>query len=254
MCAPGSKDRLRREQRLRVVLLCAAFAWAGYLAAQSFVAYEVALVVQAEGDYLMSGVIPWYAPSKLRMSAAAADEVDNLQHYVRLLAQHDLTGGATWNNTRGPFVEAAFDRASNVPGLARSGVRDLAAFLSPAQQHAHALLPQAPLAWGYLLQVNLATLPAEPAPACFTIWLTTPLRGGVAKKREAGGGGGGGGDNGTDPTASSSAAPPPKKRPAAALSCAVAGRRAAAMTSRPTSADSPSKKKPAAASRLSGKR
>ena len=140
--------------------------------------------------------------------------------------------------------------------------QDWAAFLSSAQQHAHSLVAQAPLAWGHFLPAGsspnrMAPLEvhhavqlsqsAIPAQAPFTIWLTTPLHGGVAKKRRAGGGDDG--DNGTDPTASSSAFPPAKKRPAAALSLAVAGRRAT--TSPSASAQSAtnvtSKKRPAAA-------
>ena len=90
MCVPGSKVWVRRWQWLRAALVCATFAWSAYVVTQYVVAYEVSLVSQSEADYLSSGVIPCYAPSKLRMSAAAADEIDNLQHYVLLLAQHDL--------------------------------------------------------------------------------------------------------------------------------------------------------------------
>ena len=131
------------------------------------------------------------------MSAAAVDEIDNLQQYVYLLAQHDLA----WNNAEAPFAEAAFDLLSTVRDLAQRGMQNLTAFLSPPQQHAHALLPQAPLFWGTWLQRSLAALytdtaetctalaePTVPAQAGFTIWLTTPLRGGVKRNRRAGGG------------------------------------------------------------------
>jgi hypothetical protein len=171
----------------------------------------------------------------------------------------DLAVGAAWNYSEAPFLEAAFDLVSDVPELAQSGMQDLIAFLSPAQQHAHGLLSEEPLSWGQWLQVSFAALPVAPAQPCQalaqpsphaqianTIWLTTPLRGGV--KRTRGAGGGDDGDNSTDPTASSSTALPAKKRPAAALTFAVAAGRASTSpsVSAGTSAISPSKKRPSA--------
>ena len=95
-------------------------------------------------------------PSKLHMSATAADEIDNLQQYVYLLAQHDLAKSVAWNYAEAPFAKAAFDLESAVPDLAQSGIQDLIAFFSPAQQHAHALLSEAPSSWGQWLQVGFA--------------------------------------------------------------------------------------------------
>jgi hypothetical protein len=263
MCAPYSKEWACRRQWLHAVLVCAAVAWSAYVTIQNVVAYEVAFVVQSEADYLSSGVIPCYAPSKVRMSAAASDEIDNLQQYVRLLAEHDLAADTVGNSATAPFAEAAFDLASPMPDVFHSGLQNLTAFPSPAQQHVHALLSEAPLAWGQWPEagpVASSVFPLQPhqsssqfsAPAHvgITLWLTTPLRGGVAKKRGPGGGDDGNdGDNGTHPTASSSSAPPAKKRPAAALGMAVAGRRAPSSLSwsRPSTAGATSKKRPAAA-------
>ena len=67
------------------------------------------------------------------LTRAAADEVDNLQQYVHLLAQQDMAASAAWNYAEAPFLEAAFDLGSAVPDLAQSGMQDLIAFLSPAQ-------------------------------------------------------------------------------------------------------------------------
>ena len=144
-----------------------------------------------------------------------------------------------------PFAEAAFDLARPVPDIARRGLQNLTAFLSPAQQHVHALLTEAPIAWGQSLQAGVATPSVVPwqlqqASAQFnipqeagnTIWLTTTLRGGV--KRNGDPGSGDDGDNGTDPTASSSTTPTLKKRSAATLTLAVAARRDSAETPRKT--------------------
>ena len=117
-------------------------------------------------------------------------------------------------------------------------MQHLAAFLSPAQEDAHAFLAAAPVARGQWLPVDPVALPsppvqphpaiaqiAAPAQAGFTLWLTTPLRGGVAKTPR--GRGGDDGDNGTDPTASSSSIPLAKKRPAAVWSLGAVPRAAA---------------------------
>jgi hypothetical protein len=263
MCAPGTKEWARCRQCLRAAFVCAAVAWAAYATIQNIVAYEVSFFVQSEADYLSSGVIPCYAPSKVRMSAAASDEVDNLQQYVRLLAEHDLADGPADNSAIAPFAEAAFDLGASMPDVFQSGLQNLTAFLSPAQQHVHPLMPEVPLAWGRWLEAGPAAASVAPlqsrqsqsqfgAPlqAGITLWLTTPLRGGVARK--GGSGGDDDGDNGTDPTASSSSTPPAKKRPAAALGVAVAARRAPSLPAAPrtTSAGAPSKKRPAAVARF----
>ena len=184
---------------------------------------ELACSVQSEGDYLASAVLHNDTPSKLWMSAAAADEIDDLQHYTWLLAHHDLAVSIASGSSQAPFAEAAFDLASSAPHLVQSGMKDLAAFLSPAQQHAFEFIPAVPLAWGHWLHLcptaqivassqpcQSIAQPSELPPAGFTIWLTTPLRGGMPKRGRAGGDDEG--DNGTDPTASSSSAPPPNKK------------------------------------------
>ena len=56
--------------------------WATIMIAQCVLASMVAFVVQSEADYLMTGTIPAYAPSKLHMSAEARAEIDSLQYYV----------------------------------------------------------------------------------------------------------------------------------------------------------------------------
>ena len=109
MCVPASKESARREQWLRTFLVCAAAVVAGYWAAQRVVAYEISVLVEAETDFLLEGIIPCYAPSELRISAEAADDIEDLQRYVWLLAQHDLAASAAWPHT--------LDLASTEPSL-----------------------------------------------------------------------------------------------------------------------------------------
>ena len=78
---------------------------------QCALAWMVAFVVQSEAAFLMTGTIPAYAPSKLHISAAAQDEIDNLQCYVGLpfitlllpLGPHKLPA-----NLQGVRVSACF--------------------------------------------------------------------------------------------------------------------------------------------------
>ena len=107
------------------------------------------------------------------------------------------------------------------------GLLDFAAFLSPAQEHVHAVLAKAPVAWGRLLEnhahplagnsthpdamlgpadddeVPLATAPwlAAPHTAPWVALLAVPLHGGGnmgrTKSARISSGGGDGGDNGS---------------------------------------------------------
>ena len=158
MCVPASKESARRQQWLRTLLLCAAAVVAGYWSAQRVVAYEISVLVEAETAFLVEGIIPCYAPSELRISAEAADDIEDLQRYVWLLAQHDLAASAAWPHTQAPFLEAALDLASAEPALVHNSMQHLAAFLSPAQEHAHAFLAAAPIAWGQWLPGDPAAL------------------------------------------------------------------------------------------------
>jgi len=60
----------------------AVVAWMVRLLVDHFIAYEIAYVVNSEIEYMLTGTIPQYAPSKLHASQAASDEIDNLQGYV----------------------------------------------------------------------------------------------------------------------------------------------------------------------------
>ena len=131
MCAPDRKEWSRRKQCVNIIFFITAVVWSGYLATRSIVGSEIAFFVQSETNYLTSSVIPTYEPGKLCISGDAANEIDEVQQYVWLLAQHDLA------TSDAPFVEAAFDLTSSMPDLAQRGRCDLAAFLSPAQRHIH---------------------------------------------------------------------------------------------------------------------
>ena len=83
MCAPGSKAWTRALNYVRCLLMVAAFfAWMARFLVDNIVAYEVAYVVNSEIEYMLTGTIPDYAPSKLHFSQDALDEIDNLQGYV----------------------------------------------------------------------------------------------------------------------------------------------------------------------------
>ena len=105
------------------ILLYAMIMWFIYFSAQLLVAYEIACSVQSEGDYLASAVLHNDTPSKLWMSAAAADEIDDLQHYTWLLAHHDLAVSIASGSSQAPFAEAAFDLASSPLTLCKVGCR-----------------------------------------------------------------------------------------------------------------------------------
>ena len=193
MCAPGGKAWTRRLHWAHCLLMVALWVWSAYLSLRRDIANVVAGVVVCETNYLLTGVIPAYAPSKFVLPPCPLldAELSNVQHYVALLAAHDLeTDCAT-----APFAVAAFDLASPSLPLVHSGCLDFAAFLSPAQQHVHALVLYAPVAWATLAWGTLldspALVPADtaPPPATFvistghaatpsptipTLWLATP--------------------------------------------------------------------------------
>ena len=84
--------------------------WSGYIALQKTLATMVADLVVSEADYLITGTIPAYAPSKLHWPACPLlqAEMSNVQDYVALLAAHDLEA----DFATAPFAVAAFDLAS----------------------------------------------------------------------------------------------------------------------------------------------
>ena len=70
--------------------------------------HEKNLQVESETNYWAWGEIPFYATSKLHMSNEAVDEIEDLQAYVQILAEHDLNE----DSGAAPFATAAFDLAS----------------------------------------------------------------------------------------------------------------------------------------------
>ena len=71
--------------------------------------HEQNLQVESEKNYWAWGEIPFYATSKLHISNETVDEIEHLQAYVQVLAEHDLNEGSG----AAPFATAAFDLASS---------------------------------------------------------------------------------------------------------------------------------------------
>ena len=70
--------------------------------------HEQNLQVESETNYWAWGEIPFYATSKWHISNETVDEIEHLQAYVQVLAEHDLNEGSG----AAPFATAAFDLAS----------------------------------------------------------------------------------------------------------------------------------------------
>ena len=213
MCAPGSKLWDRYSKWVRGWFLVLSCTWWGYWTTQQIIPYDVSYFVESEMAYLAAGVIPPYAPSKTYISQEAQWELQGAQEYVAALAAHDLA------NTGNVFAAAAFDlRSSSVMELSQ-GLADWSSFLSPSQQHIHALTAQIPMSWGSIADEAAATLVGLHAQqtwessAPITLWLASYLRGGARKHKPGRKHSGDPGDNGTDPQASSSVAVA-RKRPA----------------------------------------
>ena len=188
--------------------MAASAMWASYFALQSISAAQVHHFVLSEFDYMTTGILPAFAPSKVYLSQNATWEIQSLQDYVVFLVEHDMVAepGAA------PFATAAFNLSSSDPQLLSSGFEDWLAFFSPAQAHAHALLALEPLAWGPLsFAVPTAEVSATASHVATTgvapptIWLTTIVPGAGRGQGTGGGGGGGGDGSAPDPAAASSA-------------------------------------------------
>ena len=134
--------------------------------------------------YLSQSFLPPQG-SKWVYSAEAADETYSFQHYVAALVAHDVASASN------VFAASAFDlRETNRTLLAR-GRRVWRAFLRP-DNSVLANLPQLPMAWGALLlyspEVELLgehICDVTQTDVPITIWLTTFLRGGVARRPAA---------------------------------------------------------------------
>ena len=205
MCAPGSKHSMVFDQLFRKLYAVLALLVGGYVLMQRWMAYEVAYILQRETAYLEYGIMPSYAQSKTYMPPEVSFEIEGLQRYVAALAAYDLEDGSSL------YATAAFDLQSTDTAAVMQGLADWHAFLSPAQQHAHQLVTQMPLAWGtletstsdmlgaHLVSSHFDTHTANEFP--LTLWLTGYLQGGVKRtapitEKD--------GDNDTDPTAASS--------------------------------------------------
>ena len=83
-------------------------------------AWKQNLQVESETNYWAWGELPFYATSKLHISNETLDEIEHLQAYVQVLAEHDLNEGSG----AAPFAMAAFDLASPHVLDAQSGLQD----------------------------------------------------------------------------------------------------------------------------------
>ena len=111
MCAPGSKAWTRRLHWAHSLLIVALWVGSTYLSLRRDLANVVAGIVACEADYLLTGVIPAFAPSKFVLPPCPLldAELSNVQHYVALLAAHDLEADCA----TAPFAVAAFDLATS---------------------------------------------------------------------------------------------------------------------------------------------
>ena len=184
MCAPGSKEWRKHCVFWYRLLARGAHIIAGFALLQFLMAFGVQYEVQT--------------PAKTYASTEVLVENEGLQRYVAALASHDL------HDTTGAFAIAAFDLDAPEPTDFASGHVDWEAFMSPAQQHVHALVAQCPVAWGSLflrdsgpqcqesMLNNTSTAPA-------TLWLTGRLVGAGERPSTALRTAGNGGDNDTGP-------------------------------------------------------
>ena len=130
MCAPGSKEWRKHRVFWYLLFALGTHIVAGLALLQFLMAFGVQYEVQT--------------PAKTYASTEVLAEIEGLQRYVAALASHDL------HDSTGAFAIAAFDLDAPEPTDSLSGHVDWEAFMSPAQQHAHELVAQCPVAWGSL--------------------------------------------------------------------------------------------------------
>ena len=82
--------------------------------------HEQNLQVESETKYWAWGEIPLYAASKWRISNETVGEIEHLQAYVQVLAEHDLNEGSG----AAPFATAAFDLAPSQVLDVQLGLQD----------------------------------------------------------------------------------------------------------------------------------
>ena len=78
--------------------------WFSVAVLHHVIALSTAFVLRSEADFLLTGILPTYAPSKLYVSSDAVDEIENLQSYVALACVYLSMGPHTRFHSGSPLV------------------------------------------------------------------------------------------------------------------------------------------------------
>ena len=69
---------------MQLYIVAAVVLWFSVALLHHFIAFATEFVLRSEVDFMLTGSLPAYTPSKFYVSADVVDEIENLQSYVGL--------------------------------------------------------------------------------------------------------------------------------------------------------------------------